>query len=139
MSTAADNLRTLNPFDIDRVEVVTRMVPMLGDQGKNGVIAVYLKDKLAEGEEALSKSQGMVSYTLEGFQVPSNFTPRVYGPGDKDDRQTLYWNPYLVTNEKGELSLSFFSNDLGGAVVIEVRGLTVEGSPIQGTFVLNKK
>ena len=139
MATAADNLRTLNPFDIDRVEVVTRMVPMLGDQGKNGVIAVYLKDKLAEGEEALLKSQGMVSYTLEGFQVPSNFTPRVYGPGDKDDRQTLYWNPYLVTNEKGELSLSFFSNDLGGAVVIEVRGLTVEGSPIQGTFVLNKK
>jgi hypothetical protein len=59
--------------------------------------------------------------------------------GDKDDRQTLYWNPYLVTNEKGELSLSFFSNDLGGAVVIEVRGLTVEGNPIQGTFVLNKK
>ena len=139
MSTAADNLRTLNPFDIDRVEVVTRMVPMLGDQGKNGVIAVYLKDKLEEGEEMLLKSQGMVSYTLEGFQVPSNFTPRVYGPGDKDDRQTLYWNPYLVTNEKGELSLSFFSNDLGGAVVIEVRGLTVEGSPIQGTFVLNKK
>ncbi len=139
MSTAADNLRTLNPFDIDRVEVVTRMVPMLGDQGKNGVIAVYLKDKLEEGEEMLLKSQGMVSYTLEGFQVPSNFTQRVYGPGDKDDRQTLYWNPYLVTNEKGELSLSFFSNDLGGAVVIEVRGLTVEGSPIQGTFVLNKK
>jgi len=59
--------------------------------------------------------------------------------GVKDDRQTLYWNPYLVTNEKGELSLSFFSNDLGGAVVIEVRGLTVEGNPIQGTFVLNKK
>ncbi len=139
MSMAADNLRTLNPFDIDRVEVVTRMVPMLGDQGKNGVIAVYLKDKLEEGEEMLLKSQGMVSYTLEGFQVPSNFTQRVYGPGDKDDRQTLYWNPYLVTNEKGELSLSFFSNDLGGAVVIEVRGLTVEGSPIQGTFVLNKK
>jgi hypothetical protein len=51
----------------------------------------------------------------------------------------LYWNPYLVTNEKGELSLYFFSNDLGGAVVIEVRGLTVEGNPIQGTFVLNKK
>jgi hypothetical protein len=143
MATAADNLRTINPFDIDRVEVVTRMVPMLGDQGKNGVIAVYLKDKLAEGEEALLNAQGMVSYTLDGFQVPNDFIPRTYGPtsplGVKDDRQTLYWNPYLVTNEKGELSLSFFSNDLGGAVVIEVRGLTVEGNPIQGTFVLNKK
>lgn len=143
MSTAADNIRTINPFDIDRVEVVSRMVPMLGDQGKNGVIAIYLKDKLAENGESLLKSQGIVSYTLEGFQVPSEFVSRTYGPGDsvlgKDDRQTLYWNPYLVTNEKGELSLSFFSNDLGGAVVIEIRGLTVEGNPIQGTFMLNKK
>jgi len=143
MSTAADNIRTINPFDIDRVEVVSRMVPMLGDQGKNGVIAIYLKDKLAENEEGLLKAQGIVSYTLEGFQVPSEFILRTYGPAgpvvEKDDRQTLYWNPYLVTNEKGELTLSFFSNDLGGAVVIEVRGLTVEGDPIQGTFVLNKK
>ena len=142
MSTAADNIRTINPFDIDRVEVVSRMVPMLGDQGKNGVIAIYLKDRLAEDGESPLKSQGIVSYTLEGFQVPSEFVLRTYGPGDpvvgKDDRQTLYWNPYLVTNEKGELALSFFSNDMGGAVVIEVRGLTVEGNPIQGTFVLNK-
>jgi hypothetical protein len=44
-----------------------------------------------------------------------------------------------VTNEKGELALSFFSNDLGGPVIVEVRGLTVAGELIQGTFRLNKK
>ncbi len=143
MATAADNIRNINPFDIDRVEVVSRMVPMLGDQGRNGVIAIYLKDKMDENQDNPLDGKGMITYTLEGFQVPSDFVPRTYGPGSqvgaKDDRQTLYWNPYLVTNEKGELSLSFFSNDLGGAVVIEVRGLTVEGNPIQGTFILNKK
>lgn len=142
-TTSADNIRTINPFDIDRVEVVSRMVPMLGDQGRNGVIAIYLKDEMDEDQDNPLDQKGMVTYTLEGFQVPSDFVPRTYGPGSpagaKDDRQTLYWNPYLITNEKGELSLSFFSNDLGAAVVIEVRGLTVEGNPIQGTFVLNKK
>jgi hypothetical protein len=143
MATAADNIRTINPFDIDRVEVVSRMVPMLGDQGRNGVIAIYLKDELDGNKDNPLEGKGMATYALEGFQVPSDFTPRTYGPdspvGAKDDRQTLYWNPYLVSNEKGELSLSFFSNDLGGAVVIEVRGVTVDGNPIQGTFVLNKK
>ena len=142
-TTAADNIRNINAFDIDRVEVVTRMVPMLGDQGRNGVIAIYLKDKMDENQDNPLEGKGMVTYTLEGFQVPSDFVSRTYGLGSpvgaKDDRQTLYWNPYLVTNEKGELVLSFFSNDLGGAVVIEVRGLTVEGNPIQGTFILNKK
>jgi hypothetical protein len=142
MSTAADNIRTINAFDIDRVEVVSRMVPMLGDQGRNGVIAIYLKDEMDEGQDPL-EGKGIVTYTLEGFQVPSDFISRTYGPdskqSEKDDRQTLYWNPYLVTNEKGELALSFFSNDLGGPVIVEVRGLTVAGEPIQGTFKLNKK
>ena len=143
MATAADNIRTINPFDIDRVEVVSRMVPMLGDQGRNGVIAIYLKDEMDQNQENPLEGKGIVTYTLEGFQVPSDFISRTYGPdsnqSEKDDRQTLYWNPYLVTNEKGELTLSFFSNDLGGPVIVEVRGLTVAGEPIQGTFRLNKK
>jgi hypothetical protein len=141
ISTAADNLRSLNPFDIDRVEVVTRMVSMLGDQGRNGVIAVYLKDKL--DEENVMASKGIVRVTLEGFQAPSDFINVSYGEGSstlaKDDRQTLYWNPYLVANEQGELQLSFFTNDLAGPVVIEVRGLTLDGTPLKGTFLLNKK
>ena len=141
LSTAADNIRTLNPFDIDRVEVVSRMVPMLGDQGRNGVIAVYLKDKLEEVDVLASK--GIVRVTLEGFQAPSDFTNVSYGEGsptpEKDDRQTLYWNPYLVANEEGELQLSFFTNDLAGPIIIEVRGLTVDGAPLKGTFLLNEK
>ena len=140
-TTSADNIRTINPFDIDRVEVVSRMVPMLGDQGRNGVIAIYLKDKLEE-EDVLA-SKGIVRVTLEGFQAPSDFTNISYGEGspvrEKDDRQTLYWNPYLVANEQGEVQLSFFSNDLAGPVVIEVRGLTVDGTLLKGTFLLNKK
>ena len=140
-TTSADNIRTINPFDIDRVEVVSRMVPMLGDQGRNGVIAIYLKDKLEE-EDVLA-SKGIVRVTLEGFQAPSDFTNISYGEGspvrEKDDRQTLYWNPYLVANEQGEVQLSFFTNDLAGPVVIEVRGLTVDGTLLKGTFLLNKK
>lgn len=140
-TTSADNIRTINPYDIDRVEVVSRMVPMLGDQGRNGVIAIYLKDKL-EQEDALA-SKGIMRVTLEGFQAPATFTNISYGEGspvrEKDDRQTLFWNPYLVTNEQGELQVSFFSNDLGGPVIVEVRGLAVDGAVLKGTFLLNKK
>jgi len=143
MSTAADNLRTINPFDIDRVEVVSRMVPMLGDQGRNGVIAVYLKDTYEEGSPDQLAGKGMIRFTVEGFAVTHEFVPLRHEEGDsvleKDDRQTLYWNPYLVSDEKGEVKLSFFSNDTAGPVVLEVRGLTAAGAVIKGTFLLNKK
>ena len=75
--------------------------------------------------------------------MPNYFVARTYPSTSltetRDDRQTLYWNPYLVTTESGALSLSFFSNDSGGPVVVEIRGTTVTGEPIQGTFLLNKK
>jgi hypothetical protein len=141
VSTAADNIRSINPFDIDRVEVVSRMVPMLGDQGRNGVIAIYLKDNMERVGDISGK--GLVESVIEGFQPPGRFFEIDYDTLtttiEKDDRQTLYWNPYLVTDEKGELTLSFYSNDTAGPVVVEVRGLTVDGEIIKGTFVLNKK
>jgi hypothetical protein len=140
-TSVSDNIRSINPFDIDRVEVVSRMVPMLGDQGRNGVIAIYLKDKLNPNNEL--SGLGMVEFMIEGYQPPGNFIPVDYENSspqiEKDDRQTLYWNPYLVTDEKGELIFTFYSNDTTGPVVVEVRGLTVAGEIIQGTFVLNKK
>lgn len=141
-SNAADNLRSINPFDIDRVEVVTRMAPMLGDQGRNGIIAVYLKDNLDRGLEGLA-GPGIKEFLVEGFQPVGTFIPVDYAqitePVEKDDRQTLYWNPYLIADEKGTVSFSFYTNDSDGPVVVEVRGLGIDGEVIVGTFILNQK
>ncbi|MBA4299536.1 TonB-dependent Receptor Plug Domain [Algoriphagus alkaliphilus] len=141
-SNAADNLRSINPFDIDRVEVVTRMAPMLGDQGRNGIIAVYLKDNLDMSLDGLAGS-GIKEFLVEGFQPTGTFIPVDYAqitePVEKDDRQTLYWNPYLIADEKGTVTFSFYTNDSDGPVVVEVRGLGIDGEVIVGTFILNQK
>ena len=141
-SNAADNLRSINPFDIDRVEVVTRMSPMLGDQGRNGIIAVYLKENLETGLDGISPP-GLKEFLVEGFQPMGSFIPldyeQVTEAVEKDDRQTLYWNPFSVADERGTVTFSFFTNDSEGPVVVEVRGLSVDGEIISGTFILNLK
>ncbi|AMQ55603.1 TonB-dependent receptor [Algoriphagus sanaruensis] len=143
LTTAADNLRTINPFDIDRVEVVNRTVSTLGDQGKNGVIAVYLKENLSENPSLNGLGKGLQEFTLQGYQPQGNFINLDYSqinePVEKDDRQTLYWNPYLVTDDRGKLTFTFYSNDSPGPVVIEIRGLTAEGEVVTGTFILRSK
>jgi len=142
-STAADNLRSINPFDIDRVEVVTRMAPMLGDQGRNGIIAVYLKDNLDSGLDGLAGQPGIREFVVEGYQPTGNFVPvdyeQIAEPVEKDDRQTLYWNPFMIADEKGVVTFSFYTNDSEGPVVVEVRGLGINGEVIVGTFILNQK
>jgi hypothetical protein len=142
-ANAANNLRSINPFDIDRVEVVTRIAPMLGDQGRNGVIAVYLKDNLDKGLDGLAGQPGLKEFLVEGYQPTGNFFSLDYEqikePVEKDDRQTLFWNPFLIADEKGTVTFSFYSNDSEGPVVVEVRGLGIDGEIIVGTFILNQK
>ncbi len=140
-TTAADNLRSINVNDIDRVEVVTRTVSMLGDQGRNGVIAVYLKEYDPNAVNPLLEGKGLNIFTIEGY---SSYNP-IYevdysqenDPELTDQRQTLYWNPYLVTDENGTTTITFYTNDNAGPMSIYVRGIGINGQGLSGTFTIN--
>ena len=141
--TAADNLKSINPYDIDRVEIVSRTVSMLGDQGRNGVIAVYLKSGESSQSSAPSlKPSGINEFTIEGFQPGTPFYQIDYSQETDeeliDQRQTIYWNPFLVTDQTGQVSISFYTNDLGGPMTVVVKGLGLDGLPVSGTFTINK-
>ena len=143
-TTAADNLRTINPEDIERVEIVSKTVSMLGEQGRNGVIAIFLKSGAAGNMDSpnLTKSS-MSEFTIEGYQPSSDFYNLDYTqeeiPEGADQRQILYWNPFLVTSEGGKVSVSFYTNDNEVPMTIIIRGLGMDGLPISGTFTINAK
>lgn len=144
-STAADNLKSINPFDIDRIEIVSRTVSMLGDQGRNGVIAVYLKKYDPDASQAMNPTEasGFAEFEIEGFEPTKPFFQLDYAQEEdqsfEDKRQTLYWNPFLVTDERGNLELTFYTNEIAGPMTVYVRGLGLDGRPISGTFTINAK
>lgn len=143
-AAAADNLLNINAMNIDRVEVVSRTVSMLGDQGRNGVIAVYLKDGVSENSNLLSANPaGVSNFTIVGYQPPAQFYQIDYAQEEDseliDQRQTLYWNPFLVTDETGTVKVSFYTNDFAGPMTVIVRGLGLDGLPVSGTFTINQK
>jgi hypothetical protein len=143
-STAADNLLNINPLNIDRVEIVSRTVSMLGDQGRNGVIAVYLKEGVSEQTNLPSANPaGVSNFTIEGYQPQIPFYQIDYAQEIDselvDQRQTIYWNPYLVTDETGKVQVSFYTNDLAGPMTVVIRGLGLDGLPVSGTFTINQK
>ncbi|MGY3211623.1 hypothetical protein [Mucilaginibacter sp. HD30] len=71
--------------------------------------------------------------TENGQQVPAVFTTReFYGLNREPDGllepqylSTLFWQPGLITNEKGEASFSFFTGDITGKFKIIVQGVGV--------------
>lgn len=142
--TAADVIAGINVFAIDRVEVIKRTIPMLGEGGRNGVISIFMKSgaELEKANEAMKNN--FTPNLLSGYPVEIKFQDVIETQKDnsllRGLQPTLYWNPQLITNTE-ELSqkVSFKSSVSAGAMWVEIKGITAEGRPVKGTFIINQK
>lgn len=55
--------------------------------------------------------------------------------GSKDERQTLYWHPLLLTNSENasHATIEFYNNDFGRDYWIVIKGITAEGKLVDYT------
>jgi hypothetical protein len=142
-NSAASNINSINPNDVDRIEVVTRMASIMGDMGRNGIIAIYLKKGGPPTSILNTPSANMNTIIVDGFAVPNNFFQISYGeeelpvPNGADERATLYWNPYLVSDsETGTFRIEFFMNDNPSPKTLVIEGLALDGTPVKASFVI---
>lgn len=60
------------------------------------------------------------------------YTPKYTSPDQEtvfpDLRQTIYWNPDVITNKNGEARLSFYTSESKGSYLIIVQGTDLKGS-----------
>jgi hypothetical protein len=132
-------LEGINVFAIDRIEIIRRIVPQYGDQGRNGLISIFLKT----GAELAKTQNNFNLFKLEGFQGYVNFNKvqesRENFPFLGPFKPTLFWSPSLISNENTlSIPVEFELNETAGPFLVEIRGMTDLGEPIYGTFVLNE-
>lgn len=65
--------------------------------------------------------------------IPRQFySPRYSSPDEKtiipDLRNTVYWNPGIVTNEKGEARVSFYTSESNGSYLVIIQGTDLKGN-----------
>lgn len=84
--------------------------------------------------------RGIKTFILDGLDAPREFySPRYDGPMQKspvyDGRATLYWNPSILTDARGEANVEFFTSDrqTGLEVIINCIELGT-GNPGQKRF-----
>lgn len=142
--TATEVIAGINVFAIDRVEVIKRTVSMLGEGGRNGIISIFMKSgaDLQKANEAMMNN--FTPFKLTGYPVQKSFSEIIeeqnLNPLLRGLKPTLYWNPELITNTE-ELSqkVQFKSPESGGQMWVEIKGITADGKPIIGKFVLNQQ
>ncbi len=77
-------------------------------------------------------SKGMEYAVLGGYSVFKEFyNPSYDKPAENfevDNRATIYWNPYLLTNKKSSrVRIEFYNNDISKRLQIVLEGINANG------------
>ncbi len=133
----------INPSEVSRIEVITGAGgAAFGARGGNGVISIYLKTFADYDKEAQSRQTK--KYVLAGYLTPKPLpTPDYGGPeADRaapDQRDVLYWNPLLRTDEAGNATVQFYNSDQADRLLVVLEGITATGQPVSFTTVISKQ
>jgi hypothetical protein len=67
-----------------------------------------------------------ITTSLDGYIEAREFYSPVYEKADNkvDVRSTVYWNPRIVTNEKGEATVTFFTSSYADKLLLTLEGQT---------------
>ena len=82
---------------------------------------------------------------MPGYQVPLLFEQPDYSIKENmnskfpDRRTLLYWNGDVVTDEKGKVSLNFYTADQPTRYYISVTGITANGRLVNKQISIDRK
>jgi TonB-dependent SusC/RagA subfamily outer membrane receptor len=129
-------LMSIVPRDVERIEVLKNAgAAMYGSRGGNGVIAIYTR----RGPRVtnVNDMEGITDdiLYLPGFHAVKEFYSPKYDNSDEDHskpdiRSTLYWDPFVKTNNLGTAEVEFFNSDKGKRLQVDLQGITDYGNPV---------
>jgi len=106
LGSSINALHSINPFDIENINVSTQPADIVKYTGLNNVGLIEITTK-----------KGLEVIEDEGKQL----TPY---------NSTLYWNPYVKIFQQGEISVSFKSTNMKTKYRVIVQGVDETGQPV---------
>ncbi len=131
------DIGSVNPYDIESVEVLRTVASysIYGSlAGAGGIIIITSKSAGDYNNNDLSRpALGTVSYSPIGYYKARKFySPQYSDPKTNkavaDLRSTIYWQPNLVTDEKGNASVEFYNGGTKGTYRIVIEGMNINGN-----------
>ncbi|HEX8024089.1 MAG TPA: TonB-dependent receptor, partial [Mucilaginibacter sp.] len=124
-----DALNSVNVNDVYSIEVLRGQSYTLIYGSGMSAGALVITTNHGVGNFVTSESpSGLISYPFKGyykarvFYSPKYSTPK---PNNKtlDLCSTIYWNPNIITDEKGQTSFDYFNADTKGTYRIVIEGI----------------
>ena len=120
----------LGSDNIKRIEMVCTRYNY-GELLFPGILAVFSKKSEIDNIQPLP---GSLRIQLEVYHPYSVFTAKMYNKENlltqPDFRQLLYWNPDVIISRENDQILEFYASDHSGNYIIEIEGISTDGTPI---------
>jgi hypothetical protein len=123
--------------EIEFIDIHTNAISLVaaGDLSIGGIISIY--SRMGEIARRGEYVRGRHVEYVNGFQTPRSFYSPTYTPENIDDinpdyRPTLYWNPYVLLDNKNTTKLEFYTADFQSDYVIIVEGISASGKIFTG-------
>jgi hypothetical protein len=136
----ARDVNNVNPAEVESIEVFLKDDLGTVDRayGTKGVLVINTKKapvgkKISKQElmDMLPKTN-IITFSPMGYSKEREFYSPKYLPSvtypNSDLRTTIYWNPKLITDEKGNVSFEFFNADGKGSYRAVVEGIDKNGN-----------
>ncbi len=118
---ALPNLSFLNPDDIDGIDIIkdASATAIYGSRAANGVIVITTKNANSSLNRKSKQIQNQYAYLPVNSRVYSQtrefYTPVYHSLSEDtkrtDFRSTIFWDPNVHTNKRGEATLTFYNSD----------------------------
>jgi hypothetical protein len=147
--TVNNNLMTGTPEEIltsivlstvESVELNHYSGVLYGNKSANGILSIYTNPNLLQLPSPAAKKILIHGYSrARKFQSPDYSAPDARNSTHEDLRSTIYWNPNITLDEKGEAKVEFYAADLKGHYRIVVEGTAPDGTPVRAEKVITIK
>jgi hypothetical protein len=100
--------------------------------GMSGVIAIYSKRGYSPVYSNNNNGPGLETFLLNGYSKYKEFIQPDYSSTSvtsaPDNRTTLYWNPFVITDKTNQkITLSFYNNDISKKLCLILEGVNEDG------------
>jgi hypothetical protein len=134
-----DKIIAYDPLKVQKLEVVASKYiwgPIISD----GVLSYTTYKGNLDGytfdpRDLILDYDGMQQQRV--FYSPGYSTEKEIQSRLPDFRQLLYWSPNVLTNEKGNGNISFFTGDVAGKYLVVLQGISENGNAGSESFILN--
>lgn len=125
---------TIQDYSVESIEYLTVLKGfdatfLYGPNAKGGVI--FITTKYVQNDKEAKTSKNIV--LLAGYSKHRVFySPKYKSEEEKnspfpDLRKTIYWNPKVVTNDKGEALVNYYNADRESTINISIHGMSNNG------------